>query len=369
MPRLSVALIRTRAEHNEGCLDDLKEVTLHQQEIEKIEVIGDACRELEIIYLCNNFIQKIEGLNKLKFLSYLNLAVNSIAVVEGLEGCEMLKKLDLTLNFIKDPSSLANLRANPFLETLMLTGNACTSTDGYRAFVVQALPQLVALDGEEVVRSEQILARQDDGDNREAVDMELVRTREELRLKNELIAKGIDPFPAKFDEKGERVYGHSAEERVQILRESQRKEAESKERGKVKSKFTEMAEEMNRKPVKRTPEEEIELYGEVRMKNEGGLAYTLEEPDDTCCVLDVQPGKFISTTLITVDAQPTYIRVVVKEKTLLLRTPVDIAPDKTRVERSATTGRLKITMPVALHVEAERKKKKSRFTELDDDDE
>ena len=42
----------------------------------------------------------MEGLNKLKDLQYLNLALNNITRIEGLRQCEFLNKLDLTVNFI-----------------------------------------------------------------------------------------------------------------------------------------------------------------------------------------------------------------------------------------------------------------------------
>jgi protein TilB len=189
MPKITADLLRRRAEHNEGCLSDLKEIALHQQDIEKIEVVGDMCRQLEILYLCNNYIGKIEGLHHLKNLQYLNLAVNNISYIEGLEGCEMLQRLDLTLNFITDMTCIGNLRANSFLETLHLIGNACTKTPGYRAFVIHTLPHLVDLDGEVVLRSEKIAARQDEDEVTEVVNDEAVKVREEERIKQELVAK------------------------------------------------------------------------------------------------------------------------------------------------------------------------------------
>lgn len=36
----------------------------------------------------------LRGLNKLKELEYLNLALNNISKIEGIEGCESLKKWD-----------------------------------------------------------------------------------------------------------------------------------------------------------------------------------------------------------------------------------------------------------------------------------
>ena len=48
----------------------------------------------------------MEGLNKLKELEYLNLALNNISKIENITGCESIKKLDLTCNFV----TLENLK-------------------------------------------------------------------------------------------------------------------------------------------------------------------------------------------------------------------------------------------------------------------
>uniref|UniRef100_A0A7S1QKX6 Dynein axonemal assembly factor 11-like CS domain-containing protein n=1 Tax=Neobodo designis TaxID=312471 RepID=A0A7S1QKX6_NEODS len=360
--RITTDLLRRRSEHNEMVLSTLKEIALHQQEIEKIEVIGDVCRELEIIYLCNNYIPRIEGLRHLKFLTYLNLAVNNITEIDGLEGCESLVKLDLTVNFIPDPSTVPRLRANIFLETLHLTGNPCTNVPGYRHFVVQALPQLKTLDGEEIVRSEKIVARQDLPENTDNATEAAVRAQEEERVKAEMIAQGIDPFPPRFNEKGERVYGHTPEERLQILREQKEEEEKRKEKQKPAGSFSAMADELKAKPKMLTPEEEIEKYGRVLLRNEAKVDYRYEDDSDDRddVVLFVQPGKFISTTSIDIDAQPSYIRILIKGKVLQLVHPVDVAVDKISVQRAQTTGELKLTMPVAAHVLQERKEKRER---------
>nr|CAD7426356.1 unnamed protein product [Timema monikensis] len=52
-------LLRKRAEHNEGEISSLEELTLHQEDIEKIEHIQKWCKELKILYLQNNLIAKI----------------------------------------------------------------------------------------------------------------------------------------------------------------------------------------------------------------------------------------------------------------------------------------------------------------------
>lgn len=66
MVRITPDLLRRRAEHNDGVLATLQEITLHQQNIERIELLNQLCRRLRILYLQNNVICKIERLNRLK---------------------------------------------------------------------------------------------------------------------------------------------------------------------------------------------------------------------------------------------------------------------------------------------------------------
>lgn len=110
MVLITIDLIRKRSEHNEGEISTLEEITLHQEDIEKIEHIDRWCRNLKILLLQYNLISKIENLGMLKKLEYLNLALNNIEVIENLEGLESLKKLDLTVNFIGDLRGVKSLR-------------------------------------------------------------------------------------------------------------------------------------------------------------------------------------------------------------------------------------------------------------------
>jgi len=80
--------------------------------------------------LQNNIIEKIENLNRLKELEYLNLALNNIHFIENLEGCESLKKLDFTANFIDVfdyEKSLENLSKCASLRDLYMTGCPITT--------------------------------------------------------------------------------------------------------------------------------------------------------------------------------------------------------------------------------------------------
>lgn len=52
-------LIRKKSEHNELLLFSLEEISLHQENIERIENIQDYCRELKILLMQSNLIEKI----------------------------------------------------------------------------------------------------------------------------------------------------------------------------------------------------------------------------------------------------------------------------------------------------------------------
>ena len=47
-------------------LETLEEISLHQQNIERIEQLNHLCPRLKILYLQNNLISRIENLQKLK---------------------------------------------------------------------------------------------------------------------------------------------------------------------------------------------------------------------------------------------------------------------------------------------------------------
>lgn len=160
MVRITIDLLRKRCEHNEGAISTLEELSLHQENLEKIELINRVCKDLKILLLQNNLISKLENLSRFKLLEYLNLALNNIEVIENLEGLESLKKLDLTVNFVGDLRDVKRLRCNEHLQELFLIGNPCTDYEGYRDYVVSVVPQLRELDGREITRSDRIKALQ-----------------------------------------------------------------------------------------------------------------------------------------------------------------------------------------------------------------
>lgn len=174
----------------------LEELSLHQEDIEKIEHVHDWCRDLKILLMQSNLISKIgkynkpfsdfirdgiiifligrcesilENLNKLKKLEYLNLALNNVERVENLEGLESLQKLDLTLNFVGELTSVESLTGNYNLEEMFMTGNPCTDYKGYREYVISVLPQLKVLDGTDITRTERLKALKVLDENRKRI--------------------------------------------------------------------------------------------------------------------------------------------------------------------------------------------------------
>lgn len=159
-------MIRKKSEHNELMISTLEELSLHQEDIEKIEHLQNWCRNLKILLLQNNLIAKIENIFKLKNLEYLNLAINNIEKIENLDNLESLTKLDLTLNFVGTLTSVDCLQTNYNLKHLTLTGNPCTDFEAYRDYVIATLPQLETLDGIEIKRSDRILANKNFAEKR-----------------------------------------------------------------------------------------------------------------------------------------------------------------------------------------------------------
>ena len=310
MVLLTEQLLRSKAEHNEMCLDTLEEISLHQLELDRITLINTRCRDLKIIYMQNNNISKIEGLNRLKQLNYINLAVNKISRFEGLSRCEMLEKLDLTVNRIgvKGLLTIERLAHNELLTELYLIGNACCQLEGYRAFVAAVLPQLQKLDGEEIVRSERIRALQEIG---------------EVRARLTQLATDAP------DEEGWESYSDSEEEEEEA-------EAEKKKSTTIFDPATPR--------VASTPSGEPDAEGRVRQCNQGGWKFSMEDESDHVR-LEVFISKYVDTSLIDADVRPRHVRVTIKGKVLQLMLPAEVSTDNAVCQRSKTTGSLVLTMP------------------------
>lgn len=271
------------------------------------------------MYLQNNLISRIENLSRLKNLKYLQLALNNITTIENLSRCESLEKLDLTCNFIDDVRCVEALCENRFLRELHMIGNPCASYEGYRPFVAATLVQLAALDCADVERSERILAVQRLPEHRASV---------------------VEAYEAR---RASRAAGAPVGELTPAERERIYSEVEAQK----------AAKEDAQNPFKVEPrtEREVPVFkedGSVYQCNWGKYAFRLVEepsPAGPVVVLEVRVSRYLDTSAITIDTQPTYIRVAIKGKILQLALPVEVAPDAALAQRSKATGNLVVRMP------------------------
>uniref|UniRef100_A0A8C3T0K5 Leucine-rich repeat-containing protein 6 n=1 Tax=Chelydra serpentina TaxID=8475 RepID=A0A8C3T0K5_CHESE len=357
-------LLRQRAEHNNRELFSLEEISLHQQEIEKLEYIDKLCRNLKILYLQNNLIPKIENVSKLKKLEYLNLALNNIERIENLEGCEELQKLDLTANFIGELSSIEILKHNIHLKELFLVGNPCTEFEGYRQFVVATLHQLKWLDSKEIERSEKIQALQNYRQLEKQIrDQEQVYLLKRAREKEEALKKiqekqkkkekQIKPKPG-FDGRWYTDINHIKPDPLEDTQNHQQKETEKEYQEWKIDKDDEEDRAFWEEPTPYTPESRLEAHRHLeekrRVKENIRGQKVKEKPPRTLItaegnVLNMNEPKHLDSSLIDVDVQPTYLRVMVKDKTFQLVLPAEVKPDSSSAKRSQTTGHLVIRMP------------------------
>ncbi|KAM4604710.1 dynein axonemal assembly factor 11 [Polymixia lowei] len=384
MVNITEDMVRRRAEHNNCEIFSLEEVSLHQQDIERIEHIERWCRDLRILYLQNNLIPKIENVGRLKKLEYLNLALNNIELIENLEGCESLQKLDLTVNFVGRLSSVESLKHNLHLRELFLVGNPCAEFEGYRQYVVASLPQLKWLDGTEVNRSERIRAGQGLEEVRRSVqwqELEYMRKRAKEKEEAQRKAGGgggggdVKERRAGFDG---RWYTDINNTVNQVEEDNQENQVEEDTEDKTGPVSTEEQEEQEfwETPCAFTPESRLEVHrhleekkrvketerekkpkvprtlitpeGRVMNVNEPKLAFSLTEDErSNTVVLDLAVYRHMDTSLLDVDVQPYYVRVNVKGKIFQLVLPAEVKPDSATAVRSQTTGHLVLTMPKA----------------------
>lgn len=62
-------------------------------------------------------------------------------------------------------------------------------------------------------------------------------------------------------------------------------------------------------------------------------------------MLELAVPKFLDTSAIDIDIQPTWVAIAIKSKEFLIHTPCEINVDSCKAERSQGTGALVLTMP------------------------
>ncbi|KAF2362430.1 hypothetical protein FHG87_006819, partial [Trinorchestia longiramus] len=160
---VTLSMVRSRAEHNEGMVTSLEELSLHQLDITDLGQLPVWCPRLKILLLQGNLLSHLGKIGRLRELEYLNVALNNLEeLTPSIGQCESLSKLDLISNFITDlEHTVSILQKLPDLTELYLMGNPVSSYEGYRSYVIASLPGLCELDGDCIMRHERIRALQD----------------------------------------------------------------------------------------------------------------------------------------------------------------------------------------------------------------
>lgn len=345
MCKITQDLIRRKAEHHDGLLNDLNEISLHQLHIEKIEVLDRICPRLQILYLQNNLISKIENLKRMKDLKYINLALNNLTRIEGLQRCEKLDKLDMTVNFVDMDTferSIDNLKENKFLDELYLTGNPCTEFEGYRSYVIACLPTLRRLDGQDVTRSERIIAKQEYAEWKV-----IVRELGEAMQRKRGTEWQDEDSEDEFNDKGEKLEKYTPQSRYEMYREMAQDEKDKKKDSEEATRFAAkkdyMKEAMDKLNVKEVEQDDGTL---PRQRNTCRYDFEIDEDQKGNIVAVLKLPKFMDTSLIDVDMHPRWFQCLMKGKSFLMHVDLPINPDKSKVQRILSNGHLVLTMPI-----------------------
>ncbi|KFO87333.1 Leucine-rich repeat-containing protein 23, partial [Buceros rhinoceros silvestris] len=102
---------------------------------------------LKNLYLAQNTIRSLEGLEGLGQLTTLHLRDNQLETLEGFcSSMKCLQYLNLRNNRISSLQEVAKLQVLPMLQALVLLDNPCSDEPDYRLEVLVLLPHLQRLD-------------------------------------------------------------------------------------------------------------------------------------------------------------------------------------------------------------------------------
>jgi protein TilB len=361
-------------------ISTLEEITMHQEELESInEVLGMTCRKLKILYLQNNIIKKMENLNHMKELEYVNLALNNISKIEGLQNCEFLKKLDLTVNFIdldELKSSIDHLVDRDRLKDLYLMGNPSEANWGsFKSYVIAKLPQLTNLDGTDITKSMQIVAKQKLPEmEKELKQLAILKRREKAQKEKEKEAKAagekivrekkkkearvveldendneIQVEDASSDEEEDdpnEMTENTPEVREEIYRELAQQKREKEERDNANKPRERNYEKEQKEAVEAIRAKEEEESGVIKQKNEGNWEFLWDEDSRPgSLILELPLPRHLDSSLIDVDVHPGYVSIIIKSKTLRLRTLCEVKAEQSKCQRAKVNGHLQVIMP------------------------
>jgi len=108
--------------------------------------------------------------------------------------------------------------------------------------------------------------------------------------------------------------------------------------------YREFQEELKPKGPPRTHKEN----GKVLQCNQGGYDWSFNDSEDKTCInFELSVPRFMDTSLLDVNLEPEYVRVLVKDKVTQLSFPEEILVERSTVQRSQITGHLVVCCPKA----------------------
>jgi protein TilB len=222
---------------------------------------------------------------------------------------------------------MKNLSTCPKIKELYLTGNPCENWEGFKDYVIASVPQLLLLNGVEILKSERIKAAQ----KFENLEKELTSASVENVIKKE-----NDP-----DKDNPNKYTKEYRRKLYLeLEEDKLKKEEDKKRNDKSWAY-----------VEDFPTNEPSVYkdnGEIRICNQGKYDFFLDEDIFITGIMtfELKLPKFLDTANIQVDLNPQYIRVKAKDKVTQLRFDHEVIVEKSTIQRSTTTGHLLVKAPI-----------------------
>ena len=184
------------------------------------------------------------------------------------------------------------------------------------------MPQLQQLDANDITHSERLEALQ-----------ELPELLEQLKV---VVRDGLFQKPTSY----------TKEARIEMARENERIQ---EEKDREKKKDDDKAYGNGYVGVKNAPPPPVyNEKGDVRQCNQGSYEYSFFEKNEKnrqFIILEVGVPRYLDTSKIDVDLNPTYVRICIKKKVLQLTFPCEIIVDESQAKRSQTTGSLQLIMP------------------------
>jgi len=129
--------------------DEITEVIYPFRGIKEIEGF-EKLRKLQYINLSFNNLSKLTGLDKCSELQVLDASYNQLTLIEGLHTLNKLTTVYLHNNKIVKIDDVYAFKFNANLKEFSIRGNPFSFNKSYKSQVLQLLPGVTVLDGQEV---------------------------------------------------------------------------------------------------------------------------------------------------------------------------------------------------------------------------